>query len=323
MKNIRNRNKNGNKIYDVAIIGSGAAGCTAAIYATRYSLETVFFGGPLPGGLITEALDVENYPGFLHISGIELANKFISHAKNLGAEYIEDVVNSIVKQNNIFLVKTSAGNLYKSKSIILAMGTHHRKLGVPGEKEFEGKGVSYCSTCDGPFFKDKVVAVVGGGNSAVEGAQDVSAHASRVYIIYRSDLKAAPLYVENMRKIKKIIEVPQRNVIEIKGDKKVTSVVLDKEFKGNKELKVDGIFIHIGYIPSNEIAQSLGCEITKYGYVKVNAAMETTVKGVFCAGDLNNASNLLHQQVTSAGEGAVAAQGVFRYLRGFSPVIES
>ncbi len=315
-----------NDVYDVVIIGAGAAGCSAGIYATRYALKTLLVGGPMPGGLITEALEVENYPGYLSISGIELAGKFLTQAKALGAEYLQETIDKVYMSNRsdrVYKVVTTSGKEFGAKALILATGTHHRKLSIPGEKEFEGRGVSYCATCDGPFYKSKVVAVIGGGNSAVEGANEISVHASKVYLIYRTNLKAAPIYIENLRANKKIIEVKGVNVTEIKGDKFVQSVLLDQPFKGSNKLSIDGVFVQVGYIPTNELAKSLGCNLTSYGYVKVNAAMETNVKGVFCAGDLNNGSNQLHQQVTSAAEGAIAAQSVFRYLRGLKTIIKS
>jgi len=309
-------------LYDVIIIGAGAAGCSAAIYATRYALKTLLLGGPMPGGLITEASEVENYPGFTKIKGLELASKFLEQAKELGSDYIQETVTTIKKEEKIFSVGTSSGHMFLSKALILSTGTYHRKLNIPGESEFEGRGVSYCATCDAPFFRGKTVAVVGGGNSAVEGAQDVSVHAKRVYLIYRKELKAAPLYIENLKKDGKITEVTQRNLVEIRGESFVKSILLDKEFSGSKELLVDGVFVQVGYIPANELAKILGCDLTSYGYVKVNAAMQTSVSGVFCAGDLNNASNQLHQQITSAAEGAISAQSVFRYLRGLDTLIE-
>ena len=311
-------------IYDVIIIGAGAAGCSSAIYATRYALKTLLVGGSLPGGLITEALEVENYPGFLKIGGRELAHNFLEQAKSLGAEFVSDVVTKVCNVESFrFSVGTAGVKTYFSKSVILAMGTTHKRLGVMGEKEFEGRGVSYCATCDGPFFRGRTVAVVGGGNSAVEGAQDLAVNAERVYIIYRSGLKAAPLYIENLKKDKKIVEVPNTNIIEIGGEKFVQYVLLDKPFNGEKKLMVDGVFVQAGYAPNNELAKELNCELTDYGYVKVNEAMAASVGGVFCAGDLNNGSNQLHQQVTSAAEGAIAAQSVFRYLRGLETVIKS
>ncbi|MFH1955305.1 MAG: FAD-dependent oxidoreductase [Patescibacteria group bacterium] len=314
-------------IYDLIIIGAGAAGCSSAIYATRYALKTLLIAGAMPGGLITEALEVENYPGFLNIKGIDLANNFLGHAKALGVEYLPDTVVSIKKNyspsKQSFLTTTSPGKIFESKAVILAMGTNHRKLNIPGEKEFEGKGVSYCATCDAPFFKNKTVAVIGGGNSAVEGAQDVAVHASKVYLIYRSELKADPLYIENLKENKKIVEIANTNILKIGGKKSVQYVQLDKEYNGGNNLSVDGVFVQAGYIPANELAKSLGCELTSYGFVKVNAAMQTSLPEIFCAGDLNNGSNQMHQQVTSASEGAIAAQGVFRHLRGMKTVIKS
>lgn len=337
-------------MYDTIVVGAGAAGCSAAIYATRYNLKTLMLGGPMPGGLITEALEVENYPGYLSIGGQELAKNFIDQAVKLGADYKTEIVESIsiqasdeVQSNkdsggntpetadkktsedsslkNKFEVKVSGGQIYNAKSLILAMGTHHRKLGVPGEEEFAGRGVSYCSTCDAPFFKNKTVAVIGGGNGAVEGVQDVAVHAEKAYIIYRSELRASPVYIDQMRAKKNIIEVPMTNVTEILGDKIVTEVVMDKEFNGSNRLQVDGVFIQIGYIPQREIPEKLGLKLTDYGYVKVNAGMGTSKEGIFCAGDLNDASNMLHQQVTSAAEGAIAAQSAYRYIQGVEYLI--
>jgi len=306
---------------DVVIVGSGSAGSSSAIYATRFNLKTLVISGKLPGGLITEALDVENYPGYLSINGMELANKFINQAKSLGAEFEYGEVTSIKKSNDSFVVEGLSEPI-EARSIILAMGTHHRKLGAVGELEFAGKGVSYCATCDAPFYKNKVVLVVGGGNSAVEAAQDLSKHASKVYIAYRTSLKASPAYIDQLRKCPTVVELPGTNVVEICGDSSVNSVKLDNPYGNNDTLYVDGVFIQIGYIPSNKIATELGVLLTKNGYVKVDAGMGTSVSGVFCAGDLNNGSNMLHQQVTSASEGAIAAQSAYRYLSGFDYIIE-
>lgn len=306
--------------YDVIVIGAGAAGCSAAIYATRYAMKTLLIGGPMPGGLISEAVDVENYPGYLSISGMELAQKFVEQAKALGAEYSIESVSKISPQEGGFLVSTDS-QVYTAKSVILATGTHHRHLGAPGEKEFAGRGVSYCATCDAAFFKGKTVAVIGGGNSAVEGAQSVSDHAKQVYLIYRSTLSATPLYIEELRGRKNVMEIPKTTVTEIKGDQKVTGVVLDVPFDGKSELAVDGVFIEIGYVPQNGLAKSLGVRLTTHGYVAVDAGMGSSLPGVFCAGDLNNASNQMHQQVTSSADGAIAAQSAYRYIHGLDHVI--
>lgn len=307
-------------IYDTIIIGAGSAGCSAAIYATRFNLKTLLISGPMPGGLITWGSEVENYPGYKSISGGELGAKFLDHAQSLGAEYVVDVVNEFSKEGELFKVKT-VSNEYQTKTIILATGTHHRKLGVPGEEEFLGKGVSYCTTCDGFFFRNKVVAVAGGGNSAVEGVNDLAEIASKVYLISRSELKANPLYVDLMRKNPKIVEVPMTNIASIRGDSIIREIVLDKPFQNNNSINVDGLFIEIGYIPSNELAKKSGITMNNYGYVIVDQGMGTNIKGLFCAGDLNNASNNFHQQVTSAAEGAIAAQSAYRFTKGIDYVI--
>jgi|LakMenE01Jun11ns_1017448.scaffolds.fasta_scaffold9944494_4 thioredoxin reductase (NADPH) len=313
-----------NNIYDVVIIGSGAAGASAAIYSTRFNLKTLMLGGPMPGGLITEASDVENYPGFLSITGMQLAGNFVKQATALGAEYRIELANTVDQQiegsNPVFKVSTGTDS-YMARSVILAMGTHHRKLNIPGEFELAGRGVSYCATCDAPFYKNKIVAISGGGNSAVEAAQDLSVHASKVYLIYRSELKAAPVYIDQLRKKSNVVEVPGTNILEISGQSKVESVKLDKPFEGSDIINVDGVFIQIGYSPKNELAKSMGLNLTEYGYVKVDQGMGTNVKGVFCAGDLNNSSNMLHQQITSAAEGAIAAQSVYRYLSGVEYIV--
>jgi thioredoxin reductase (NADPH) len=308
------------KKHDVVIIGSGSAGSSAAIYATRYNLKTLVVSGRLPGGLITEASDVENYPGYLSISGMELANKFIDQAKSLGADFEFGEISEIKSINNHFILKGLSEDI-EARAVILAMGTHHRKLGAKGEIEFAGKGVSYCATCDAPFYKGKIVIVIGGGNSAVEAAQDLAHHAELVYIAYRTDLKASPVYIDQLRKNSKIIELPKTNVLEILGEQFVTSVQLDLPYQNSHHLSVNGVFVQIGYIPSNQIATNMSLSLTVNGYVKVDQGMGTSMKGIFCAGDLNNASNMLHQQVTSAAEGAIAAQSVYRYLSSFDYII--
>lgn len=309
-------------IYDTIIIGAGAAGCSAAVYATRYNLKTLMLGGPMPGGLISEARDVENYPGYLSISGMELANKFVDQAVKLGADYKIEIVEDIKKVGDVFEVKTY-NDTYQGKTIILATGTHHRKLGVPGELELAGMGVSYCATCDAPFYKGKTVVVVGGGNSAVEGAQDIAEHAKQVYLVYRSELKAAPFYIDQLKSRANITEISGTNVIKINGENKVYSVDLDASYNNSSTLECDGVFIQVGYIPQNDLAKKLNLELTEYGYVKVDAGMGSSVSGVFCAGDINNGSNQLHQQVTSAAEGAIAGQSAYKYSRGMTYIVNA
>jgi len=310
----------GSKSFDVIIVGAGSAGCTAAIYATRFGLKTLMISGPMPGGLITTASDVENYPGFLSINGLELANKFLEQAKTLGAKYEMGVVESVeLKDDGFAIGMNNKGHL--AKTVILAMGTNHKKLGIPGEEKFLSRGVSYCATCDGPMFKGKNVVVIGGGNSAVEGAKDISTHAKNVFLVYRGELTAAPVYVDAIRKARNITEIADRNVQEVLGDNTVNSVRLDKLYNGSLNLETDGVFVQIGYIPSSDIARKIGVTLDKQGYVKVDPGMGANLKGVFAAGDLTNASNNLHQQVTSAAEGAIAAQSAYRYLNGINHII--
>ncbi|MDQ5982000.1 MAG: thioredoxin reductase, partial [Patescibacteria group bacterium] len=172
-----------------------------------------------------------------------------------------------------------------------------------------------------PFFKGKTVVVVGGGNSAIEGAQDISMHAEMVYLVSRSTLKAAPIYIDQLRSRKNIIEIADTNVLKINGDSKVISATLDRPYNNSNELKCDGLFVQIGYQPQSELAKKMGIKLSDYGYVDVDAGMGTNVSGVFCAGDINNGSNQLHQQVTSAAEGAISAQSAYRHIAGMSYLV--
>lgn len=308
--------------YDLIIIGAGSAGCSAAIYSTRYAMKTLIISGPMIGGLIGWAADVENYPGFESINGFELGQKFVNHAKALGAEMITDSVINIVKNDKYDFSVLTGDGMYNSKTVIIATGTNHRKLNVKNEDRLRGKGVSYCATCDGFFFKDKVVAVIGGGNSAVEGVNEISTYAKHVYIIYRNQLSAAQLYIDNMRSLSNVTEVERTNVLGFIGLESLDSLELDTNFNGSSLLKVDGAFIEIGFNPNNKLAVDMGINVSALGYVLVDPGMGTNIDGVFCAGDLNNASNNFHQQVTSAAEGSIAAQSAFKYIRGVNWISE-
>lgn len=302
------------KVYDVAVVGSGWAGLTSAIYTTRYSLSTIVFGD-VTGGIITTAGEVENYPGIKLIDGADLGIACYEQVKELGAEMIQAKVDDVTRQDNLFLVKTVSEE-YLARAIILATGTERRKLGIPGEEELAGRGVSYCVQCDKRFFKDKVVAVVGGGNSAVEGALDLTPHAEKIYLIYRRDkLTASKLYTKRVAASKKIIKVPGTNVVEVKEGESVSSILLDKPFEGSSELVVDGIFIEIGGVPGNSLAKQMGVELSDWGYIKVNVSQETNLEGVFAAGDITTGSDALQQLVCAASEGAIAAEGAYSFLQ--------
>ena len=266
---------------DLIIIGSGAAGMAAGIYAGRYDLDTMVIAKST-GGLLNEATTVENYPGFVKIPGYELMKKFKEHLDSLEVPFVEEIVKKVEKTKKGFKVFCDK-ETYQAKSLILATGSERRKLNVPGEKEFSGKGVAYCATCDGALFQDNTVAVVGGGNSAAQAALLLSQYAKKVYILYRKDpLRADPIYHDRIKAEKKIEVMCCVNVVGIKGDKTgVTSVMLDN----GKELKLEGVFIEIGWQPSIMLAKQLGVELDEKGFIKINDLAETNVKGVFAEGD--------------------------------------
>ena len=300
-------------MYDLIVIGGGPAGLSAAIYAARFKLKTLVIAKEIGGAIVNTHL-IENWPGFKSISGLELMEKIREHAENLNVEIKQDEVVDIAKQGEKFLVK-ARGAEYESKTVLLATGNVHRKLGVPGEKEFHGKGVSYCATCDAAFFKEKIVAVVGGSDSAAKEALLLSEYATKVYIIYRRDkIRAEPINVDRVDENPKIQIISNTNVVEIKGDSFVNGVVLDRPYKGSKEFKLDGLFIEIGYNPKTELAKELGVELNKKDEIITKIDSSTNVKGVFAAGDVIDRD--FKQAITGAAEGVIAAFGVYRYQKG-------
>lgn len=304
-------------MYDLIIIGTGPAGCTASIYASRYKLPHVVIG-QMVGGTITLASHVENFPGFKSISGLELGEKIIEQVKYLGAEVVLKTAGRLEKTEQGFKVITEDNSEYESKTLIVATGTERRKLNVPGEKEYLGKGVSYCTACDAPFFRDKTVALIGGSDAAVSGAVHAAQFAKQVYIIYRGDsLRAEPIWLEEAKKDPKITIIFKTNLKEIKGDgTKITGVVLDNPYNGSDLLALDGVFIEIGGVPGTSLLAPLGVEISGGGYVKVNEWMATGIPGLFAAGDFTTSSQILQQAITACAHGAIAAAAAFKYLTG-------
>jgi len=264
---------------------------------------------------------VENYPGFKRISGLELAEKMAKQARFLGAEIISDEVLEIENKNSSsskpeFKIITASGKTYKAKAIILATGTKRRELGVPGEKEFLGRGVSYCATCDAAFFENKLVAVIGGANAAVMSADHLARFAKKVYLIYRGKpLRAEPIWRERVEENPKIEIVYNTNVVKILGKEKVEGVELDNPYQGLKILPLDGVFIEIGGVPTGELVRKLGVELDEGGFIRVNPQMETNVRGVFAAGDIANLHGELQQIIIACAEGAIAATSVYKFLR--------
>lgn len=294
-------------MYDIIIIGAGAAGLTAALYAYRYNLNTLLISKDI-GGVTLEAHSIENFPGYKGITGIELIKQWVDHIKSLKVEIqLDDVVN-IEKQKDNFVITTKNGKKFQSKTVILALGMKRKHLNIEDEDKFLGKGVSYCATCDGPLYKNKIVAVIGGGDTALMDAQFLVEHAKKVYIIHRRDeLRAEPKREEQIKKNKKVEIIYNTNVKEIKGKDFVSSIVLDNK----TELKVDGIFIDVGFIPSIDIIKKLNVRCDEHDYIIVNNKQETNIPGLFAAGDIT--FNSLKQIITAAAEGAIAAFSAFRY----------
>lgn len=300
---------------DVMIIGLGCAGYTAAIYCARYKLSTIIVGDK-EGGTGMAAAEVGDWPGTEFITGPELMEKFKKHALSFDSVTHKLArVEKIAKEGDGFTVVLQGGDRLTGRTIILTTGTKHRLLGAPGEKELAGKGVTYCATCDAFFFKGKDVAVIGGGDAAVEGAAIAAQVARTVYLIHRrKEFRAEPYWVDRVRARDNVRSVLGRQVVEILGEKKVTGVRLDQSWEGSDTIALDGVFIEIGADPDSALARDAGCALDERGFVKVDNKMQTSVAGVFAAGDLTNASNYFAQFVTAAGEGGVAANSVFHYL---------
>ncbi len=303
-------------VQDLIVIGAGPAGLTASIYASRYQIKHLLIGSRL-GGTMVWASMIENYPGFVSITGSDLAQKMIEQTKRLGVEIKNTGVLEIKKKGNIFELKTENDEIYEAKSLIITTGTQRQKLNIPGEAEYLGKGISYCATCDGTFFKEKIVGVVGGSNAAVTSAFHLATLAQKVYLIYRRKaLRADPIWREKVQKNHKVEIIYETNVLEILGnDQEVTALKLDKVYQGNDQLEVNGLFIEIGGQPGTELVKPLGVELDEKGYIKVKPDMSTNIAGLFAAGDVANSFDEFRQIVTATSEGALAANSVFNYLK--------
>lgn len=300
------------KIYDVVIIGSGPAGYSAAIYAQRAQLDCVLLEDPLgSGGQVVTTYEVANYPGITEVDGFTLAQKFREHALALGLDIKAEKVKSLQLEGELKEVRTRK-HTYSTRAIILASGATHASLGVPGEEELRGVGVSYCATCDGAFFKDKTTVVVGGGDVAVEDAIFLSRMCKKVYLVHRRDELRATKVLQTELFSKENVEILWDTVtLEIKGSQAVESVVLQKVKSGEQyELATDGVFIAIGINPNVELVKDR-LEL-EHGYIKAGEDCETNLPGVFAAGDVRRKQ--LRQIVTAAADGANAVTSTERYL---------
>lgn len=298
--------------YDLIVVGSGTAGMTAALYAARRALKVLVLAKNI-GGQMNLAVEIENYPGFEKISGFELAQKMKQQAERAGAVFVADEIIRLTKRDDIFELG-GAENKYASRAVVLAFGLTPRNLNVPGERELTGRGVSYCATCDGPLYKNKIVGVVGGGNSAMEATEYLARLAKKVYLIHRSDVfQAEKSLVEQIKATANVVCECFMAVKEIKGDKKIKSVILATVDQPNqvKELSLDGLFVEIGYEAKTGWLKD-AVVLNDRGEIKINRHNEASVPGVFAAGDC--ADTHYKQVVISAGEGAKAALSAYKYL---------
>lgn len=302
-------------IYDVVILGGGAAGYSAAIYARRYLLKTTVIQGKLPGGETATAGVVENYPGFKSIDGYELMKKFEEHARTNQTDFITGHVNKIVKRGHCFQLILEDGKIVDSKSIIFALGSEHKKLGLPNEQKLKGRGVHYCVTCDGPLYKGKNVILVGGGDSSVKGATLLAEYAKTVFLVTREKkLRAEPVNLKRMQAKKNIHVVFETSITQLVGSNKLEAVEFSQAVDSQTKRKVDGVFVEIGLIPRSELPKSLGVKTDKSGNVIVDDTMHTNVDGIFACGDITNAAGGFKQIVTAAAQGALAATSAYQDL---------
>lgn len=299
-------------MFDLIVVGGGVSGLSAAMYGGRLGLKTLLIG-EIMGGVMNFAHLVENYPGIETTTGMELAEKFKNHASRYPVEFKEEKVEDVEKIPQGFRVTTSSEK-YEGKTVVFATGSEVRKLDAPGEKEFDGKGVHYCALCDGPIYRDKVVAVVGGSDGAAKEALLLTEYASKIYIINRNDTMRAELHnLQKLNSSPKIKFVNSTNVVQIGGDKLVRKVILDKAYNGKKELAVDAVFIYVGRVPSSQLAAKLGVKLNEKDEIITDKSSKTNVPGIFAAGDVSNSS--FKQIIVGAGDGVKAAYSAYTYLK--------
>ena len=300
--------------WDVIIVGAGSAGLAAGIYAVRSGLKTLMIDEKLAGGNIVDSPRVENYPGFAEISGRDLSEKMVAHCKSLGAVIHElEPVEDLKSKGDVKIVTTSNAT-YQAKVVVFATGAYHKILGVKGEKEFYGRGVSYCGVCDGPFFKGKNVVVIGGGNSACVTSLYLSGLASQVTIIHRRSVFRAEHKLVLDATSKHNINVLWNTVVEeIKGDRQVRILTLKNNVTCEKtEFNTDAVFVQVGEVPNSAVAKASGIETDEAGYIKINIKQETNLSGFYAAGDVT--THPIKQVGTAVGQGITAALEAYNYI---------
>lgn len=307
--------------YDFLIIGAGGTGLAAAMYGARLGLKTLVLGTSSSselaiGGVITTTNVVENYPGFIRLTGTELADNIRKHAESYDLVTIkEEKADKVEKTKDGFKITTSEGT-YAGKTLLFATGTKWRKLPetVKGGREFENRGVAYCAICDAPLYRNKVVAVVGGSDSAAKDALLLAEHVKKVYIVYRGDqLRAEPINLQRVKENSKIEVINKTNIIEVQGTQVVQKVIFDNAYKGKKELEVQGVFVAIGHEVLSDLAKPLGVKLNDHKEIIIDhKTSETNVPGIFAAGDV--ADKPFKQAITGVAEGCTAAYSAYEYL---------
>lgn len=301
-------------MYDIIIIGSGPAGLSAAIYAQRACLDTIVIEkNGISGGQVLNTWEVDNYPGFPGVTGFELSRQFREHANKLGARVVQDEVVQVELSGNVKKVVCEE-ETYEARCVILASGAHHRTLEVPGEEELRGAGVSYCATCDGAFFRGRTVAVVGGGDAALEDAIFLARMCEKVYIVHRRDkLRGAKRLQERLQALENIEFVWNSETVAIEGNAQVEALRLRQTKTGEeRRLDVDGVFIAVGIAPESELYAGQ-LELDEQGYIRTDESGQTSVPGVFAAGDVR--TKALRQILTAASDGANCVASAERYLQ--------
>ena len=304
--------------YDVVVVGAGPAGLSAALYSARYRLKTLLIGETI-GGQLANAGIVDDYPGLIEVEASELVQRFVKHVSKHGVPIVRDRVEDIKRDGDYFSIYTRSGRVYRSRAVIIAIGLERRKLGISGEAEYAGRGVSYCTVCDVPFFKDKRIVIVGGGNSGVTGAIHAVGYASKIYLVTRGDrLRAFPVYVDALSKYRDKVEIILNSTLsEIGGDREVRYAVIKNLKTGeDRKVEVEGVFIEIGSQPPTEFFKKIGLEVDDKGLIDVKPGGYTNIEGIFAAGDCAGGKYKYYYQqvVTAAAEGSMAADAVFKWI---------
>ncbi|KKW00994.1 MAG: hypothetical protein A2898_00680 [Candidatus Kerfeldbacteria bacterium RIFCSPLOWO2_01_FULL_48_11] len=309
------------KHFDLVIVGGGAAGLSAGMYAGRYLLKVAVIRGKEPGGETATASIIENWPGTIAIDGFDLIQNMEAHAKESGAELFNGEVAKIEKRKDCFY-STVGDDIFVSKAVILGVGSARKKLGLPNEDHLRGKGISYCSTCDAPLYKGKTIAIVGGGDSSAKGANLAARFAKKVYLLIRGDkLVGEPMNLDQLKNKDNVEVVYHTAVQEIIGDAKLEKVVLSKPLNGSVELPLEGMFVEIGATPRTELSKMLGLHLDEKGYIHVNQFMHTNIPGVYAAGDITDGAGDFRQDITAAAQGSMAATSAYKYIGAHKDII--